>query len=167
MIQIHLSEEERNRLKEYRNTRDSVLSERCLYILLSDEGKSVPEIAERTKRNEHTVRFWLTEYRKGGTERLKGISPPGRPPVKGVKIYPIIMEIVPESPGKYGYIEAGWTVNMLKDYLKREGIGVGASTVKRVLKKTAGFTKDSQKQFLPTPRVMRKKEKGLRKLLRK
>jgi len=35
MIQIRLSEDERNRLKEYRNTRDSVLSERCLYILLS------------------------------------------------------------------------------------------------------------------------------------
>ncbi len=167
MIQIRLSEDERNRLKEYRNTRDSVLSERCLYILLSDEGKSVPDIAEQTKRNEHTVRFRLKQYQKGGTERLKGISPPGRPPVKGVKIYPIILEIIPESPGKYGYIEAGWTVNMLKDYLKREGIGVGAGTVKRVLKKTDGFTKDSQKQFLPTRRVMRKKEKGLRKLLRK
>jgi len=135
MIRIRLSDEERNLLKQYRNTRDSNLSERCLYILLADEGKSVPEIAERTKRNEHTIRLWLKEYQKGGAERLKGIPPPGRPSVKGVKIYPIILEIVPKSPGEYGYIEAGWTINMIADYLKREGIEVSASTIKRILKK--------------------------------
>ena len=135
MIQIKLSEEERDQLKQHRNTRDSNLSERCLYILLSDEGKSVPDIAELTKRNEHTIRFWLKEYQKGGTERLKGILPPGRPNMKGVKIYPIILEIVPKSPSEYGYIEAGWTINMIADYLRREGIEVSASTIKRVLKK--------------------------------
>ncbi len=166
MIHIRLSEEERKGLKQYRNTRDSGLSERCLYILLSDEGKSVPDIAEQTKRNEHTVRFWLKQYQKDGIERLKGRLPPGRPPEKSVKICPIISKIVPESPCEYGYIESGWTINMLKDYLKREGIGVGASTIKRTLKKMAGFTKDFQKQFLPTPRVMRKKGKGLMKSLR-
>lgn len=167
MILIRLSEEERNILKQFRNTRNSYLSERCLYILLSDEGKSVPEIAGQTKRNEHTIRFWLTEYRKGGTERLKGLSPPGRPSVKGVMIYPIISEIVPKSPSEYGYIEAGWTINMIADYLKREGIAVSASTIKRVLKKTAGFTKGFRKQFRPVSPVMRRKERGLMKLLMK
>jgi transposase len=135
MIQIHLTETERNELKAHRTTRNSNLSERCLYILLSDEGKSVPEIAEVTKRNEHTVRFWLAEYQKGGVERLKGISPPGRPSIKGCRIYPVILGIVPESPSKYGYIEAGWTIGMIADYLKREGIEVSAGTIKRVLKK--------------------------------
>jgi len=158
MIEIRLSENERIRLQQARNTRNSELSERCLYIFLSDEGKSVPEIAELTKRNKHTVRFWLKEYQKGGIERLKGISPPGRPPVKGVKIYPIILEIVPKSPGEYGYIEAGWTINMISDYLKKEGINASASTIKRVLKKTGGYTNDFPKQFRLTPRVMRRKE---------
>jgi transposase len=85
MIQIHLTETERNELKAHRTARNSNLSERCLYILLSDEGKSVPEIAEMTKRNEHTVRFWLAEYQKGGVERLKGISPLGRPSIIRMK----------------------------------------------------------------------------------
>ncbi len=162
-----LSEDERKILNQYRNIRNSGISERCLYVLLSDEGKSVTDIAGQTKRNEHTVRFRLKQYRKGGTESLKGVSPPGRPPEKSVKIYPIILEIVPDSPTEYGYIGAGRTVNMITDYLKKEGMGVGAGTVKRVLKKTVGFIKDSQKQFLPALRVMRKKEKGLKKLLRK
>lgn len=156
-IEIRLSEDERVRLQQFRNTRNSQLSERCLYILLSDEGKSVSEIARQTKRNKHTVRFWLKEYRKGGIERLKGISPPGRPPVKGVKIYPVILEIVPKSPSEYGYIEAGWTINMIADYLNKEGIKASAGTIKRVLKKTGGFTNDSPKQFRLIPQVMRRK----------
>jgi transposase len=132
MIRIQLSEEERTQLKQYRKLRDSGLSERCLYILLSDEGKSVPDIAKQTKRNEHTVRFWLTGYRKGGTDRLKGIPPPGRPSVKGVKIYPVILEIIPKNPSEYGYMEAGWTINMFADYLRREGLQASASTIKRL-----------------------------------
>ena len=164
MIRIKLSEEERNLLNQYRNKRNSGLSERCFYVLLSDEGKSVPDIAEQAKRNEHTVRFWLKQYQKGGTDRLKGLSPTGRPAEKSVKIYPIILEIVHKSPSDYGYIEAGWTVAMIADYLKRKGLAVGASTIKRVLKKTVGFTKDSRKQFLPISRVLRRKERGLMKL---
>ena len=167
MIRISLSEDERIRLRQFRNTRNSELGERCLYIFLSDEGKSVPEIAEQTKRNEHTVRFWLKEYQKGGADRLKGISPPGRPSVKGIKIYPIISEIVPKSPTEYGYIGAGWTIDMIADYLKREGMRASASTIKRVLKKTVGYIKGFQKQYLPTHQVMRKKEKGLIGLLKK
>jgi transposase len=98
VIKITLSEMERDRLKQARRTRDANVSERCLYVLLSDEGKSVPEIAKHTKRNEHTVRFWLMAYERGGFENLKGTPPPGRPPVKSPKIYPLILEIVPKSP---------------------------------------------------------------------
>ena len=79
MTKITLSKEECNRLKQARRTRDANVSERCLYVLLSDEGKSVPGIAKHTKRDEHTLRFWLMAYQKGGLVSLKGTSPPGRP----------------------------------------------------------------------------------------
>ena len=164
MIRIKLSEEERNLLNQYRNKRNSGLSGRCFYVLLSDEGKSVPDIAKRTKRNEHTVRFRLKQYRKSGTDRLKGLSPSGRPAEKSVEIYPIIPEIVHKSPGDYGYIGAGRTVAMIADYLKRNCMAVGESTIKRVLKKTVGSAKDFRKQFLPISRVLRRKERGLMKL---
>jgi len=49
------------------------------------------------------------------------------------------LEIVPESPGKYGYIEARLTTGMTADCLKRKGIEVGAGTVKRILKKRTGL----------------------------
>jgi len=158
VLRINLSEEERNQLRQARSTRDSNLSERCLYVLLSDEGKGVGEIAKQTKRNKHTVRFWLKVYQKGGIERLKGTSPPGRPARKAPRIYPIILQIVPKSPTEYGYQEEGWTVNMIVDYLKRQGIDASPSTVKRVLKKTDGSTKDFLKQFQHMPQVIVRKD---------
>lgn len=160
VIRIKLSEKERDQLREARSTRDSNLSERCLYVLLSDEGKGVSEIARQTKRNKHTIRFWLKAYQKGGIDMLKGTPPPGRPAQKAPRIYPIILEIVPKSPTEYGYLEEGWTINMIVDYLKRQGIESSPSTVKRVLKKTAGSTKDSPKQFQPMPQVIARKELG-------
>ena len=126
-------------------------------MLLSDEGKSVPEIAKHTKRNEHTVRFWLMAYEQGGFEHLKGTPPPGRPPIKSPKIYPLILEIVPKSPTEYGYMEQGWTIPMIVDYLGRQGIDVSQSTVKRVLKKTVGSIKDLPRQFQPMPPVKEKR----------
>ncbi len=160
MIRIKLSEEERNQLRQARSTRDSNVSERCLYVLLADEGKGISEIAKQTKRNKHTIRLWLKAYQKGGIGRLKGISPSGRPAQKAPRIYPIILEIVPNSPTEYGYIEAGWTVNMIVDYLKKQGIEASPSTVKRVLKKTVGSIKDFPKQFQPMPHVIVKREIG-------
>lgn len=160
MIRIKLSLEERDRLKKARNTRDSDVSERCLYVQLSDEGKSVPEIAKHTKRNEHTIRYWLVAYKKEGIEGLKRTPPPGRPAKKAPKIYPIILEIVPKTPTEYGYIEEGWTINLIVDYLKKQGIEVGASTVKRVLKKTVGSIRDLQKHFHSMPQAIKKKGQG-------
>jgi len=90
VLRTTLFEKERNQLREARSTRDSNLSERCLYVLLSDEGKGVGEIAKQTKRNKHTIRFWLKAYQKGGIDGLKGTPPPGRPAQKSPRIYPII-----------------------------------------------------------------------------
>ena len=141
MIKVKLSKEERDQLKQARKTRNSNLSERCLYVLLSDEGKSPPEIAKHTKHQEQIIRYWLVAYQKKGIEGLKGTKPPGRPNKKSKKIYPIILEIIPKSPTDYDYIEEGWTINLVVDYLKKEGIDVSPSTVKRVLRKNGWIYK--------------------------
>lgn len=66
LIKVKLSKNERMLLEQARHRRNANISERCLYVLLSDEEKNVPEIARHTKRNEHTVRFWLMAYQSGG-----------------------------------------------------------------------------------------------------
>ncbi|HEY2811573.1 MAG TPA: helix-turn-helix domain-containing protein, partial [Rhabdochlamydiaceae bacterium] len=61
MIKIRLNQDQREALKVFRNTR-SCLGERAHYILLSDEGYAVRDIAQRLNRHEHTVRSWIKAY---------------------------------------------------------------------------------------------------------
>ena len=66
MICLVLSSEETAHLEQARRTRPQI-AERCHYILLNAEGWSVPQIAQRLDRNEHTIRTWLKAYHNGWT----------------------------------------------------------------------------------------------------
>jgi DNA-binding NarL/FixJ family response regulator len=61
MICLDLSPEEKAHVEQARRTRPQI-AERCHYVLLNAEGWSVPQIARRLDRNEHTIRATLFEY---------------------------------------------------------------------------------------------------------
>jgi transposase-like protein len=69
MIRIVLSVQEQAQLERTRHTRPQ-LAERCHYVLLNAQGWSVPQIARRLDRNEHTIRTWLKAYRTAGLTGL-------------------------------------------------------------------------------------------------
>jgi len=71
MIRIYLPAEQREMLEKARRIRTTNLSERCLAVLLSDRGQSVPVIAESIGRHEHTIRSWLKAYLQDGIEGLR------------------------------------------------------------------------------------------------
>jgi len=75
MIRIYLLDEQRENLENARRIRTSNLSERCLAVLLSDRGQSVPLIAESIGRHEHAIRSWLKAYLSDGIEGLKNTPP--------------------------------------------------------------------------------------------
>ncbi len=101
MIKVKLIEKTRKFLRKLKNTR-SILSERISYILLSDEGLKVNEIAQRFNRHEHTIRSWIKTYIDHGIEGLKNKKPPGRPMIKGKKIEEEIEEMIIKSPTEFG-----------------------------------------------------------------
>jgi hypothetical protein len=53
---IDLPSKQRELLEKARRIRTINLSERCLAVLLSGRGQSVPVIAESIGRHEHTIR---------------------------------------------------------------------------------------------------------------
>lgn len=137
MIRIQLPFEQRQRLEQARRIRTSNLSERCLAVLLSDRGQSVPVIAESIGRHEHTIRSWLKAYLREGIEGLKNTPPPGRTNRKEHEALMILPPVLTKHPSDYGYLEAGWSTNLLVDYLSGQGLSVSESTVKRALKRDA------------------------------
>lgn len=79
MIHIHLSEEERETLQARARLETGRVSQRIHFVLLSDQGKSPPEIASISGYSTATVRQWLKRYRSKGIEGLYDQPRSGRP----------------------------------------------------------------------------------------
>ncbi|ETX09317.1 helix-turn-helix domain-containing protein [Candidatus Entotheonella palauensis] len=135
MIRIELIPEQREALEQARRIRSSNLSERCLAVLLSDRGQRVPAIAESMGRHEPTIRSWLKAYLQQGLEGLKVTPPAGRTNRKEQAAVIILQPALVKPPRESGYLEAGWSTNLLVDYLRGQGLEASASTVKRALKR--------------------------------
>ena len=135
MIHIELIPEQREALEKARRIRSTNLAERCLAILLSDRGQRVHAIAEFMGRHEHTIRSWLKAYLQEGIDGLKATPPVGRTNHKEQTALTLLQPVLAQHPSEYGYLEAGWSTNLLVDYLHRQGLETSESTVKRALKR--------------------------------
>ena len=63
MLEFRLSNEQWLELKKIRKQASSKDSGKALMAQLSNDGKTVPEIALMLKRNQHTIRNWLKRYK--------------------------------------------------------------------------------------------------------
>jgi transposase len=133
MIRLTLSPEEQAHLEQTRRTRLH-LAERCHYVLLNAPGWSVPQIAQRLNRNEHPMRTWLKAYRTAGLPGLHNTPQSGRPATTGQRVSAHIEQLFVHSPSHFGYIEDGWTVDLLRDYLAQHQAPASDATVRRQLK---------------------------------
>ena len=132
MIRLALSPEEQADLEQARRTRPQ-LAERCHYVLLNAQGWSVPQIARRLDRNEHTIRTWLKAYRTAGLPGLQNTPQSGRPATIGQWVAEQLEQLLAHSPHHFGYIEDGWTVDLIRDYLAQHHPTVSDATVRRRL----------------------------------
>lgn len=149
MIRISLSEEEKAALKQLRLNKTSSIGERAHYVLLSNDGKSVPEIAHYLSRNGHTIRLWLQRYITDGIKGLKTRKNPGRPAKKAPIIDSHIQNLLNKSPQDYGYQEAGWHINILRDWFEKQGVKACDNTLLKSLNKL-GFVYKRFSKTLPS-----------------
>lgn len=113
MLKVEINVQQRRELEDFRRQASSKDSEKALIILLSNDGKRVPEIADMLKRNPHTVRLWIKRYAKKGIVGLSRNYSPGRPRDKKESAKLHIKELLVNSPQEYGYLDAVWTVPLL------------------------------------------------------
>lgn len=135
MIRISLNEEERAALNRLRLERKSNIGERAHYVLLAASGMSAPEISRHLNRNIITIRLWLNRYVKQGLSGFTSRKPPGRPAKKAPLIETHLQELLSKSPQDYGYQEAGWQLNLLRDWFEKKGCKACDNTLVKSLNK--------------------------------
>ena len=165
MICLVLSPEETAHVEQARRTRPQS-AERCHYVLLNAEGWSVPHIAQRLDRNEHTIRPWLKAYQTAGLQGLHNTPQPGRPATKGQRVTAHLESLLAQSPSHFGSIEEGWTVDLIRHYLAQHTGDVSDATVRRQLQ-AGGWVYKRFAQTVPLNAPSReKKKRGWQKLSR-
>jgi transposase len=132
MIRITLSPKE-TRQRQHARRYQNRIAERCHSVLLSAQGLSIPQISHRLDRDQQTVRAWLKAYQRDGIDGLDHAPKSGRPPTKGQALDQHLHTVLDQSPSSFGYLEAGWTVNLIRDHLAKQQLEVSDSTVRRHL----------------------------------
>jgi len=166
MIKIQLSSEQQKAIECFRKQASSKDSEKALMVLMSNDGRSVPEIAKLLKRNPHTVRCWLKRYRDHGMKGLGRHFSPGRPDTLRVKVQEHIRKIIGHSPQEYGYQDRTWSVYLIHvEINKHLNINAGSRTVTRALKNMGYVYKRPSKAVSVRAASREEKQKAIQKMV--
>jgi len=134
MLYIHLTSEQRAELAATSRRAVGRVALRAQMVLLSAEGRSVPEIAALHRCGRDVVRSWLHRYATGGVAALADQPRSGRPPRD-----PLARRIVDaqasQSPRCAGLVQACWTAALLAAFLAaRFALALSPTTVRRHLR---------------------------------
>jgi transposase len=118
----------------YRTSREAALVRRCHAVLLSDEGKTVPEIGRLLRVDQSAVHRWLGRFEAGGVAGLVTVWSAGRPRRWDESYEALLVEAVRHPPRWYGLEQAVWTCPLLAGYLaSRTGVAMSAERVRVLL----------------------------------
>ncbi len=137
MNRVHtLSTQEVKALEElYRSTNEADVRSRCQMVLLSNEGLSPPQIAQRVRFSRRTVTRIIQRYEAEGLEGLMTKPRSGRPPKATAAYKAQLLQAVEQPPRTLGLPFSNWTTANLAAYLgEATGIELTARQVENILK---------------------------------
>jgi transposase len=118
----------------YQQCEDVALVRRCHAVLLSADGRSVPQIADILRVHQSAVHRWLDRFEQGGVEGLVTVWSQGRPPSWDEEYEVLLVETVRHDPRWYGLEQSVWTCELLAGYLQQQtGIGMSGERVRVLL----------------------------------
>jgi putative transposase len=135
MLHVELNDIQRHEMRLLARRMIGRVSERLHFVLLSDAGKSPPEIGALLGYDAATVRLWLwlKRFMYDGVAGLEDEPRTGRPREQP-HLDDIVETQVGQPPEVYGYLQTIWTVALLVLHLgQRYRVAVSASGVRRAL----------------------------------
>lgn len=131
---VHLSVEQRAALiAGHKTGKKATFRLRCQMILLSDQGRKIPDIADILGCNRQSVVKWFDRYEQAGLDGLHTAKGPGRPAIVRIDNrgeVDQIERIVEEHPQK---------LDLARERIEAAlGKKMSQQTLRRLLKKTVG-----------------------------
>lgn len=138
---LRLREEERAALGAVLPLLDDAEKRRALALLMLDAGGSVVAVARKLGVSRQAVYNWVRRLEDARRQRdvLRSVlnaKPPGRPPVKAMRVVEFLRRLERVPPAALGYESAEWTTPALLDFLRKNGVKVSVSTLRRCLRAT-------------------------------
>ena len=107
---------------------------RARIILLSNQGYTATEIAQKLDCNDRTALKWIGRFNRHGVSGLEEVLRRGRPRVYGPEDVGAVIQAALTPPQDLGLPFASWTLDRLVVYLSEEkGVGMGRTRVAEVL----------------------------------
>ena len=109
-------------------------------VMLSAEGKRVPEISQVVDLHPINVRKWIHRFNKYGLDGLRSGKSPGRPPLFSDEQRKRITTVATSDPRSLGLHFSRWSLQRLRRYLIDHEIvdGISVETVRQIVQSTSG-----------------------------
>ncbi len=114
---------------------DDLPANRVRIVLLSAEGKSVPEISRVVNLHPINVRKWIHRFRQHGVDGLRSGKSPGRPRLFTPEQRQRIAAIAAMDPLSLGLPFNRWSLQRLRSYLLDQGLvdHISVETIRQIL----------------------------------
>jgi transposase len=133
---VKATDEQEMALKGLAGGMDRAEADRARAVLLTLDGWTSGRIAKAFGVREDTVRFWRSEFMRGGIDALKVSVAPGPAPLKAEAALrvagPLLLQPIADR--------TNWTLARLADEIAaKEGIKISRSQLSKVLRKKGDF----------------------------
>lgn len=105
----------------------------ALGILLRAEGKSAEDVRKRLGVTIKQVFMWCRKFKEQGVNGLKVKKQTGRPAHAKIKAKKSIPKLLKQDPQTFGYLKGRWVLRDISRQLKKEGINLNYTGVRRAL----------------------------------
>jgi|SRR3989338_1616862 len=132
---INLTTNQKRILRKYMRKAKNVREYRAaLGILLRAEGKTAEYVASKLEVTRKQVFKWCSKFKKEGIASLNIRKQTGRPAHAKDMAKETIPKLLQQDPQAFGFLKGKWVLRDISEQLKKEGIHLNYTGVRRALK---------------------------------
>jgi transposase len=161
MINYRLTEEQLEQIQwGMHHSRQAEVRQRATAIHLLHQGYSPSEVSSQLAVSLGSIYNWHKRWRSHGVKGLANEAKRGRPKNTNAAYCELLEKTLDQSPSEYGYGFGIWTVDRLREHLRRV-TGIRLSNRRfRVLLKELGFVYRRPKHDLTSLQDAEAKQRG-------